>query len=73
MDSAMRWIHLNVGKNNLEWRFRMKTLIHTGKLIGMVGNKVDKDVSVLINNGRFEKIGPQGSIAANGTREVDAA
>ena len=50
----------------------MKTLIHTGKLIGMVGNKVDKDVSVLINNGRFEKIGPQGSIAANGAREVDA-
>lgn len=50
----------------------MKTLIHAGKLIKMVDNKVETDVSVLIHQGRIEKIGPQGSIQANGAREVDA-
>ncbi len=50
----------------------MKTLIHAGKLVRMVENKVETDVSVLINKGRIEKIGPQGSIEANGATEVDA-
>ena len=50
----------------------MKTLIHVGKLIGMSNSEVQTNVSVLINNGRFEKIAPQGAIVPNGVQEIDA-
>lgn len=50
----------------------MKTIIHVGKLVSMAGKDVQKNVSVLINNGRFEKIAPQGTIEPEGSREVDA-